>query len=167
MNYHIQQSQYQHKHTSNILSKMRFTVVSQILHTEDASNNSQTVVPLLFTLASAAPFTSRQTCAPTARLDYYTGSTSPTSCGYDVSPNANITAGVCLNILTQGAVVYALPDKDCSLALFKGTTTCGDGVDATSVTDLPAGSGESACVVTGVLDGGRFYHGSLLLSCDC
>lgn len=62
-------------------------------------------------------------------------------------------------------VVHSLLDNDCTVKLFFGSTTCGDGVDATSTTDVPAGDGTS-CIVTGVEEP-PWYTGSLLMTCGC
>ncbi|ESZ94065.1 hypothetical protein SBOR_5541 [Sclerotinia borealis F-4128] len=132
-----------------------------------------TILPLTFltgVLATPLPITqtATSTCSTLiTRLDYYQGYTSPTQCGVDVF-QGNITSGVCINITTQGLMLFP-SDSHCVFSLWKGNVGCSG--DPTSTFDLGvAAEGTQSvgtCVGTGVLDGGKFYHGSGFLSCGC
>lgn len=59
--------------------------------------------------------------------------------------------------------------EDCTFSLFKGVTDCSGG--AAQTVELKAveqgAQATGTCVQTGVMDGGKWYHGSGWLSCGC
>ncbi|KAB8288502.1 hypothetical protein EYC80_010167 [Monilinia laxa] len=129
-----------------------------------------TLLPLTIltsTLASPFPAPQTTTCNTiTTKLDYYQGTSLP-SCGIKVA-EGNITSGVCINILVQGLMLYPA-ETDCTFRLWRGVTDCSGAVSQTY--DLGVAEegeqGTGTCVATGVMDGGRWYHGSGYLSCGC
>ncbi|QSZ36861.1 hypothetical protein DSL72_006744 [Monilinia vaccinii-corymbosi] len=125
-----------------------------------------TLLPLTLltgVLASPLPASQPTTCDTlTTNLDYYQGVTLP-DCGIRVF-QGNITSGVCINITTQGLMLYPA-NTNCTFYLWAGVTNCSGGV--TKSFNLGATGNPGTCVATGVMDGGKWYHGSGYLSCGC
>lgn len=101
----------------------------------------------------------------TTTVTFYQGVTSTSSsagdtnnngtvCGEQAVSTGNLTASYCITFHTYSAAIASVPEVDCVFALYKGSAKCmaGDGVDVSYV-PIPRGNG-SACVVSGVLDGG-------------
>ncbi|KAF7890102.1 uncharacterized protein EAF02_002517 [Botrytis sinoallii] len=134
-----------------------------------------TILPLtLLTAVLASPVPVPASTSPvstcstlTTKLDYYQGYQSPSQCGINVF-SGNITAGVCVNILTQGIMLFPA-DTACTYSIWKGVTDCSGGVTQTFDLGVAQQGVQSVgtCVGTGVMDGGRFYHASGFLSCGC
>ncbi|KAF7861377.1 hypothetical protein EAF04_007942 [Stromatinia cepivora] len=132
-----------------------------------------TILPLtLLTTILASPVptpqTATSTCSTlTTKQDYYQGYQSPTQCGINVA-SGNITSGSCVNILTQGIMLFPA-DKKCTYSLWKGVTDCSG--EVTEKYDLgvkkEGEESKGVCIGTGVMDGGKWYHASGFLSCGC
>ncbi|KAM3089476.1 hypothetical protein ACMFMG_001067 [Clarireedia jacksonii] len=119
-------------------------------------------------LSLASPIVPRQAACSSSssstvvKMDYYQGFTSPSNCGVDVAPS-NITANVCVNMVTQGVNVFPSDTDNCVFTLWKGTTDCSG--DPAGTYDLTVG-GSPVCVGTGVMEP-QWYHGSAKLTCGC
>ncbi|APA11459.1 hypothetical protein SS1G_04857 [Sclerotinia sclerotiorum 1980 UF-70] len=124
-------------------------------------------------LASPVPTTETTpspttTCSTlTTKQDYYQGYQSPSQCGINVA-SGNITSGTCVTITTQGIMLFPA-DTKCTYSLWKGVTDCSGQVTETFDLGVKTEGVESqgVCVGTGVMDGGKWYHGSGFLSCGC
>lgn len=114
--------------------------------------------------------------ATSTNITYYQGVTASTGASFEstYSSHANdcgvyvaagtIQSGVCTKFATQGVGIWGTSDGSCSLTLFRGSDSCG--ADATKeVVSVANGDDEVTCVATGVMDGGKYYHGSGIWTC--
>ena len=78
------------------------------------------------------------------------------TCGATAVLTSDLAASYCITFHTYSAAIAAIPDVDCVFALYKGSAKCaGDPNDGVQVTYVPVPRGNgTACVVSGVLDGG-------------
>jgi hypothetical protein len=90
------------------------------------------------------------------------GSTDAQYCSMDVA-NGTLQQKVCNTFTTSSVGIAHVPGYDCSLTFFSNDAKCG-GTNNQKVIALPKGNG-TTCVGTGVLDGGKYYHGSGIWSC--
>jgi hypothetical protein len=99
-------------------------------------------------------------------ITYYTGG-STNHCGdgaYNIG-SGTLIAGECKNLVNSALSIPYDVNFACTFTLFQGSTTCGAGATGTVVTKIPKGAKGSACIDTGVLDGGKYYHGSGIWKC--
>jgi hypothetical protein len=117
--------------------------------------------------AVAEPATTGAAKPPTnTTITFYTGGSS-NKCGdgaFNIG-QGNLTAGECKNLFNSAFSIPYDANFACTFTLWQGSTSCGQGSTGKVVTKIPKGTSGSACIDTGVVDGGKWYHGSGIWKC--
>jgi hypothetical protein len=99
-------------------------------------------------------------------INFYVGGTT-NHCGdgaYNIG-SGTLVAGECKNLVNSALSIPYDATFACTFTLWQGSTSCGAGATGTVVTQIPKGVNASACIDTGVVDGGKWYHGSGIWKC--
>jgi hypothetical protein len=108
-------------------------------------------------------------------------------CNAHIMATGDLSVGWCEGLTTSAVSISRIPGKECVLMMFRGSGLCG--VDAMEIVSeprwrnveslqtvadedtvsqenipIPNGQGE-ICIVTGVVDGGKFAVGSAYMAC--